>query len=99
MSTEQTKITLVKPNIFPECMNCQIAREMIGRYLITDIPENYVSVTLKKVEVTCFVDGSLVSMSPHKTYSIQYVKDGPKLKVEGQERTKPLVNCPHFTKS
>lgn len=94
---DKTETTITRPNIFPECRACIVARRIIDAHLAYQPSLPFVSIQTTKVDVACEVTDETVALSHKAEYMIQFRPSKIEMAIPAGNVSPEKVRCPHFS--
>ncbi len=96
---DKVETLISRPNLFPECRACIIARRMIDAHLSFEPTLPFVSVRTTKIDLTCETQGSTVKLLDESEYVIQFLPEKIEIHIPSGNLSPQVVACPHFLKT
>ena len=96
---DKVETIISRPNLFPECRACIVARRMIDAHLSFEPSIPFVSVRTTKIDLSCEANAGTVKLLDESEYVIQFLPDKREIHIPSGNLSPQVVACPHFSKS
>lgn len=95
---DKVETTISRPNIFPDCRACIVARRMIDAHLSFEPSIPFVSVRTTKINLSCEAQGDTVKLLDESEYVIQFLPNKKEIHIPSGNISPQIVPCPHFSR-